>query len=135
MSVPGFTMQIRSRGNPDLWYTVTRTPDGYTTCGCKGFSYRGGCRHIHAAVAEHDHAMAWAVQRILRLYHAVATEGDEAKARQFAEAYRVAGQAVQRANACARAWAMAAEEASESAEERGHRAIATFGGDDTGSVA
>lgn len=40
-----------SRSAPGVGYLLRPDEDGRLTCSCPGFSWRGHCRHIEAAVA------------------------------------------------------------------------------------
>lgn len=39
--------EVMSSSNPEVWYTVDLRRE--TSCECKGFSYRGRCKHIDLA--------------------------------------------------------------------------------------
>ena len=45
--VDGFKYLVHSHSEPDTWHECSRI-----TCDCRGYQYRGRCRHI-AAVREH----------------------------------------------------------------------------------
>jgi len=50
------TVTVPSASQPDIWYTLTLFADGIVSCSCKGYHYRGNCRHVRE---EADRATRW----------------------------------------------------------------------------